>query len=419
MRILLSAYACTPNKGSEPGIGWNWAVTLAEQGHQVHCLTSKKHQESIIQAIHAHEQSTPNLKFHIIKVWAWLEFLKNLFPYPLIYLHYLVWQYEAYQYALRLQQDIAFDLTHHVTYGSIQMGSRLWKLDIPFVFGPIGGGENIPAPLKKYLSFGWFKETCRNLAAYLLLHVFKNARLCLKHASAVLVTNSDTYALAASLGATNIRYFLDMGIKDVTPPLERKSLADGQLKLLWVGKLVTTKGLDMVLESLYIADNPNISLTIVGNGPLRYYYQIKAYRLGLSRQVHFKGFLSYPNLKKLYASHDALVFSPLRSAFGGQLLEAMSFGLPIITLDLHGAGFFVPEGAGIKLKLTSSKEIKQAMGGAINSMSSNPGLCEMMSINAYEFAKAHEWRWKADEMAGIYDEVLSHQLTSSAINAKI
>ena len=34
-KILLSAYACEPHKGSEPGIGWNWAIQLASLGHQV------------------------------------------------------------------------------------------------------------------------------------------------------------------------------------------------------------------------------------------------------------------------------------------------------------------------------------------------------------------------------------------------
>lgn len=34
MKILLSAYACEPNKGSEPGVGWSWATEYAKQ-HQV------------------------------------------------------------------------------------------------------------------------------------------------------------------------------------------------------------------------------------------------------------------------------------------------------------------------------------------------------------------------------------------------
>ena len=35
MKILLSAYACEPNKGSEPNVGWNWALGLKKIGHEI------------------------------------------------------------------------------------------------------------------------------------------------------------------------------------------------------------------------------------------------------------------------------------------------------------------------------------------------------------------------------------------------
>ena len=44
MRILLSAYACRPNAGSEPGVGWNWATHLAARGMEVHVLVAKRNQ---------------------------------------------------------------------------------------------------------------------------------------------------------------------------------------------------------------------------------------------------------------------------------------------------------------------------------------------------------------------------------------
>lgn len=46
MKILLSAYACEPNKGSEPGVGWGWATELAKH-HQVWVLTRDNNQPVI------------------------------------------------------------------------------------------------------------------------------------------------------------------------------------------------------------------------------------------------------------------------------------------------------------------------------------------------------------------------------------
>ena len=39
-KVLLSAYACSPIRGSEPGNGWSWALNLALQGYEVWCLTN-------------------------------------------------------------------------------------------------------------------------------------------------------------------------------------------------------------------------------------------------------------------------------------------------------------------------------------------------------------------------------------------
>ena len=44
MKILLSAYACEPYKGSEPDVGFQWALTLSKLGHEVHVLTKKSNQ---------------------------------------------------------------------------------------------------------------------------------------------------------------------------------------------------------------------------------------------------------------------------------------------------------------------------------------------------------------------------------------
>ena len=35
MKILVSAYSCEPNKGSESEVGWRWSLKLAEKGHKV------------------------------------------------------------------------------------------------------------------------------------------------------------------------------------------------------------------------------------------------------------------------------------------------------------------------------------------------------------------------------------------------
>ena len=46
MKIFVSAYACEPYKGSEPGIGWNFVNEMSKY-HEVHVLTRANNRESI------------------------------------------------------------------------------------------------------------------------------------------------------------------------------------------------------------------------------------------------------------------------------------------------------------------------------------------------------------------------------------
>lgn len=135
MRILLSAYACEPNRDSEAGVGWNWAFHLTKAGHTVHLLTSS-HGRNAIEIELAH-QPQPNLHVHYVDVPRWsMRYMKGQFG---VYAHYFLWQYVALEVAWRLRGEV--DLVYHVTWGSLHGGSPLYKLGLPFVFGPVGGGQ--------------------------------------------------------------------------------------------------------------------------------------------------------------------------------------------------------------------------------------------------------------------------------------
>ena len=61
MKILLSAYACEPNKGSEPEVGWKWATSLSDLGHEVYVITRSNNKNSIEQEIQKKNTLISNL----------------------------------------------------------------------------------------------------------------------------------------------------------------------------------------------------------------------------------------------------------------------------------------------------------------------------------------------------------------------
>jgi len=69
VKVLLSAYACDPSKGSECAVGWGWATKLAEQGYEVWVITHSSSRAAIDNYLHAH--GTQRLHFHYHQV-GWL-----------------------------------------------------------------------------------------------------------------------------------------------------------------------------------------------------------------------------------------------------------------------------------------------------------------------------------------------------------
>jgi len=85
MKLLLSAYACEPSKGSEPGVGWNWTQALFRRGYDVHVITRSNNRSDIESA---YKGQSPPITFYYHDLPRWARFWKY-WPGG-IYLYYLV-----------------------------------------------------------------------------------------------------------------------------------------------------------------------------------------------------------------------------------------------------------------------------------------------------------------------------------------
>jgi hypothetical protein len=144
LKILLSAYACEPGKGSEPGIGWHWALEIARLGHEVHILTRSNNVQAIQRGLAELDGLRLTVHGYDLPTWArwWKKGMRG------VRLYYVLWQWGAYRHARRLHSTLRFDLVHHITFGVFRHPSFMGRLGIPFVFGPIGGGESTPPGLR-------------------------------------------------------------------------------------------------------------------------------------------------------------------------------------------------------------------------------------------------------------------------------
>jgi short-subunit dehydrogenase len=76
MRILLSAYACEPGRGSEPGVGWHWATELARLGHEVAVIT-RSNNRPVNRIRHWRSRQSAACDFYYYDLPSWSKWWKR------------------------------------------------------------------------------------------------------------------------------------------------------------------------------------------------------------------------------------------------------------------------------------------------------------------------------------------------------
>lgn len=403
MKLLISAYACIPCRGSEPGVGWNWTLEHARLGHEVWCITTPDGREAIGQELKRHRGL--NLHFIFVSSPAWINWLYRFQPF--VYFHYLLWQYNAAQVARRADKLVNFDLVLHITLSSFQLGSGFWRLKKPMIFGPVGGGNFAPRAFKKYFGASWLMEVLRRQTSNLLLRFNPDIRKVCRQARLILVANHDTLRMARKYSAGDIRIFLDSGLSQDFFNGSIQPRPPGKiLKILWVGRIFARKGLPLVLEALsqVPADIP-FHLTILGDGKSGGKVPRWIRQYSLEGKVTWRGQVPWEAARQAYLEHDLFLLCSLRDSFGSQFMEAMAYGLPIITLDHQGAGDHIPDDCGIKVPVTMPADTVAAIARAVAFMYHNPEKRAAFGARGYDFAKTQTWPQKVARVSRLYHDV--------------
>jgi rhamnosyl/mannosyltransferase len=120
----------------------------------------------------------------------------------------------------------------------------------------------------------------------------------------------------------------------LVPPTDAARPASELIRLLFVGRLVYYKGVDVLLRAL--ASVPCATLRIVGDGADRARLEALAAEVGVERRAQFVGSVSDHQLLEEYSEADVFVLPSVSraEAFGMAMAEAMANGLPAISTTL-------------------------------------------------------------------------------------
>ncbi len=329
LKILLSAYGFEPGRGSELGIGWNIARIMA-QNHDVWVLTRGGNRALI--ELELLRRPIPGLHVIYYDLPRWLPGSEK-FSCGRIQVHYHLWQLGVYFIAKQWHQRIKFDLANHLTFGKYWAPSLISLLPIPFIWGPIVGGESLPFAFWKHLGAYGTSHALLRMATRWLEEWDPLVRLTARRTNLALTPSYETALRLKRLGVQRVEFVQTHGGINVDEYTHLRNLKPPKavpFRFLSSGRLVPWKGIHLAIRALAQANLPEAEYWIEGSGPQGRHLAALAKKMGIAHQVQFFEGLSRIEAWACLEQCHVLLHPSLHNLFTNICVEAMAAGRPII-----------------------------------------------------------------------------------------
>lgn len=420
LRVLLIAEQCNPEQTSVPLVSWYYYRELRKLA-DIHLVTQVRNAESLrnaglkegedFTAIDSERVARPLWRVSGLlrggKGKGWTTVMALNVP-AYYYFEHLLWK--RFSPAIRTGE---FDVVHRLTPLSTAVPSPIAKacaaLGVPFVLGPMNGGLPWPAEFRSEQAREreWL-STVRGLSRR--IPYWKSTYAC---AASVISGSRNTWDQLEPVAHGRHVYLPRNGV-DVSEFdfSVRPGAVDPQrpLRLLFIGRLVPLKGVDMLLEAAApLLKTGSVELSIVGDGPERARLEEIAAQEKLPGVV-FHGNVPHHMVRSWIASSDVFVFPSIREFGGAVVLEAMSSGLPVIVMNYGGPGELASKECGVLIPMAPKATIVANLRDAIMCMDEDRERLAVKGKAARTRAEqSFDWRVKARQLLEVYQSVAGHE----------
>ena len=398
--ILATAYAVNPYKGSEDGMGWHFIGQIA-RFHQVIAITRENNQPAIDRFLSENpDVSQHQVKFIYFDLPYWMRFWKKGSRGALLYFY--LWQFFMPSFVKK--QKLQFDIAHNLNFHNDWTPTFLWKLKKPLVWGPVGHHPKI------HNAFVAGKQWWKDQFTWLMKNIFwkmdPSLRKSRSNANVILAMNNmvadrlkkhrNKTLILPSVGTTAVDYHSQ----------NRKN----QFNMLFVGRIVTLKGVDIILaafekfyQQLQENEKQQVKLTLVGTGEQLAWSQKFVEIHHLQQAVQFVPWIEKAELDRYYR-HADLFFFPSHEGAGMVVAEALSYGIPVLCFNNEGPGELAGREASVQIQAGQKyKETIAQFANALGKLYSDENFRAQLSKSALERFHHHlHWDRKGEFLNQIY-----------------
>jgi glycosyltransferase involved in cell wall biosynthesis len=402
LKVLVSAYACEPGKGSEPGAGWHWVRQIG-RFEECWVITRRNNREGIDKALAANPMPRVHFVYYDLPRWArfWKKGQRGVRAY------YYLWQLGVYRLGKRLHREVHFDLVHHLTFANYWLPSFLPLLPVPFLWGPVGGGESAPRNFRKSFSLhGKSYEILRDAARYIgELNPF--VRMTARRAVAGLAVTPQTAHRLRALGCRDVSLSTQTALSFEDLSLLRRIPARQQspFRVISVGRFLHWKGFELGIKAFaeFHRRHPESEYWLIGDGPEQERWKQLAQNSTAGKSIVFWQTLPRLGVLERIAACDVLLHPSLHDSGGWVTAEAMAAGRPVICLDLGGPALQVTEATGFKIPAISPEQVVADIAAALEQIVGDSSRCARLGAAARErIQQDFNWEKLGDELATLY-----------------
>ena len=333
MKILISAYACEPNSGSEHEVGWSWIKALSKNNkNKITVITRKSNKKKIYLENTLCKKKNVNFWFYDLPDF-FLKILKKKNK-KNTYLYFYLWQLLIYFKFKSKINKIKFDFIHHVTFVSLRIPSFLFLCNSIFFFGPVCGGEVIKNCLIKDFS----------LKAKIIEYLRLISNFYIKYSPIMnlLFLKSKKIILTHEVNLSLVPKVFHKKVVIVPSIFNDKIFFKNKIKknynIYFAGRLLEWKGahyLIKIFKKLYKANN-KIKLEIFGDGPLKAKIIDQVKNEVFKNNIKLHGLLPQSKFLKKIKKSDLLIFPTLRDSGGYVILDALKNNINVLTTNAPG-----------------------------------------------------------------------------------
>lgn len=332
------------------------------------------------------------------------------------YLGYRSWNRSAFRIARRLHAQAPFDLTHYVNFCGFREPGLLWKLGTPFVWGPVGGTQNLPAAFLGRLGLvAAIKEVVRSGLNYWQLRFSPRVRRAAAVCAAPLAATSTAQRHMEEAWGRKPQRQLETGLDcPITPPRPLRD-ASQPLRILWAGRLQPWKGFPLLADAVAsLPASVRVEVRVVGAGPCRQGWRRLAEQLGINQLIEWIDWPGYEGTLEHYRWADIFAFTSLRDTSGTGLLEALAAGAPIVGVDHQGAADVMTPECAIPVTVSNPRATTAALAEAITNLAGDSVRLRKLSHGAQRRAADYDWEQRVEFTQSLYQHALESKLPSPA-----